>query len=103
MDACPLENPNGLDANNDGCTDRTDDLAHTVQSLRLPHGIENSLVRKAENAFAELNAGNTEEAINILRAFINQVEAQRGKKISEEDADMLIQYVLNIIQQIQEL
>ncbi len=29
-------------------------------------------------------------AVNQLDAFINQVEAQRGKKISDEDADALI-------------
>jgi len=35
-----------------------------------------------------------------LNAFINQVEAQRGKKISEEAADMLIAYANNIISKI---
>lgn len=27
---------------------------------------------------------------NIMNAFLNEVEAQRGKKIAEEDADHLI-------------
>jgi len=42
-----------------------------------------------------------EPATNILQAFINQIEAQRGKKISEEAADMLIAYANNIIAHIE--
>ncbi len=38
-----------------------------------------------------------EEAINQLQAFIKVVEAQRVKSISEENADMLIQYATNLI------
>jgi uncharacterized repeat protein (TIGR01451 family) len=102
-DNCPLENPGELDANQDGCIDRLPDLADVVRSLELHHGIENSLVQKANNALREYNEGNMEDVIDILEAFINQVEAQRGKKIEEEDADMLIQFVRNIIQQIQTL
>ncbi len=37
------------------------------------------------------------EEINQLQAFIERVKAQRGKRISEEDADMLIQYATNLI------
>ena len=36
-------------------------------------------------------------AVNQLNAFINQVEAQRGKKISEADADALIAAAQEII------
>ena len=100
-DLCPLENPQGLDANLDGCTDTVCDLASVIQSLGLHHGIENSLVQKASNACAKFNEGNTEAAINMLNAFINEVEAQRGKKISEEDAGMLIQFAQNAILQMQ--
>jgi len=94
-DACPSENPEGLDANLDGCTDRICDLAGVVQSLGLHHGIENSLVQKATNACKKFNDGNLIAATNMVNAFINAVEAQRGKKISEEDADMLIQFARN--------
>ncbi|MBU7013107.1 MAG: thrombospondin type 3 repeat-containing protein [Theionarchaea archaeon] len=96
-DNCPFENPQGFDANFDGCTDRACDLASLVKSLELHHGIENSLVKKAENACAKFTEGNVGAAVNILNAFVNEVEAQRGKKISEEDAEMLIQFAENVI------
>ena len=97
VDRCPYENPQGLDANLDGCTDRVCDLADLVRSLGPHPGIENSLVKKADNACAKFNEGNIQAAMNILNAFINEVQAQKGKKISEENADMLIQYALNVI------
>ena len=45
----------------------------------------------------EIDKEETEETINKLQAFIKRVKAQRGKSISEEDADMLIQYATNLI------
>ncbi len=100
IDECPFENPQGFDADGDGCTDTFDDLPDLIRDLSLPQGIENSLISKVENALKSLENGNVEAAMNQLQAFINQVEAQRGKKIPEEDADMLIQYALNIIQKL---
>ncbi len=41
--------------------------------------------------------GKMTEAINQLQVFIERVKAKRGKSISEEDADMLIQYATNLI------
>lgn len=102
QDVCPFENPQGFDADFNGCIDVVCDLADLVKSLDLHHGIENSLVKKVNNACKKFEKGNINATINQLQAFINQVEAQRGKKISEEDADMLMQFALNAIQQIQE-
>ncbi|MBU7048309.1 MAG: hypothetical protein HXS54_17900 [Theionarchaea archaeon] len=96
-DLCPQENPEGLDANLDGCTDRICDLAEVVQSLGIHHGIENSLVQKATNSCDKFNRGKITAAVNMLHGFINAVEAQSGKKISEDDADMLIQFARNAI------
>ena len=45
----------------------------------------------------EIDKEETEETINKLQAFIKRVKAQRGKSISEENADMLIQYATNLI------
>ena len=42
-------------------------------------------------------SGQYNAAINQLNAFINQVEAQRGKKITDEDADALISAAQRII------
>jgi hypothetical protein len=95
LDLCPEENPEGLDANGDGCTDRICDLADLVRSLGIHKGTENSLAAKAENACAQYNRGNLTPAVNMLNAFIHEVEAQKGKKISEEDAELLIQFARN--------
>jgi hypothetical protein len=45
----------------------------------------------------DLARGQDKGAVGKLNAFINSVEAQRGKKISEADADALIQTVQEII------
>jgi hypothetical protein len=94
-DACPFENPECYDADNDGCTDGVCNLAQLVQSLELHKGTETSLVQKCENACRKFNNGNLDPAANMLNAFINEVEAQKGKKIPAEDADKLIQYAVN--------
>ena len=36
-------------------------------------------------------------AVRQLEAFMSQVDAQRGKKISDEAADLLIAYADNVI------
>ena len=71
-----------------------------VEKLSPPKGIENSLVAKLDSALKvleDVNENNDGAAINSLEAFINAVEAQKGKKISEADADALIANVLEII------
>ena len=75
----------------------TQDLILYVLIFDLPQGIENSLVSKLEAAIKSLDRGRENAAENQLNAFINQVEAQRGKKISEEDADALIAAAQQII------
>ncbi|MBU7021884.1 MAG: hypothetical protein HXS41_12555 [Theionarchaea archaeon] len=95
LDSCPEENPQGLDADQNGCTDRICDLADLVRSLDFHKGLRNSLAAKAENACMQYTRGNITPAVNMLNAFIHEVEAQRGKKISEEDAELLIQFALN--------
>ena len=62
--------------------------------------IGNSLLVKVDTALEKLldeNEQNDVAAINSLQAFINAVEAQRSKKISEEDADNLIAAAQQII------
>ena len=75
-------------------------LAQKVIALNLQKGISNSLDAKlyaALQALDDLNENNDVAAINTLQAFINAVEAQRGKKISQEDADDLIAAAQEII------
>jgi len=82
-----------------------DNLTEIVVELNLQQGIENGLDAKIDtalNALEDLNENNDVAAVNSLEAFINAVEAQRGKKISEEDADALIAQAQAIIDLIQE-
>lgn len=55
-------------------------------------GIANSLISKLNNALDALERGNINTYTNILNAFINQVEAQSGKKIDLEYAATLIEW-----------
>ena len=69
--------------------------------MNLQRGIDNSLDAKLSNALASLEAFNAEkrnDTINKLYAFINEVEAQRGNKITNEQADLLIAKALAIIE-----
>ncbi len=47
-------------------------------------GIVNSLDAKLDNAKKHLEKGKITPAINVLQAFINEVEAQNGKKLTSE-------------------
>jgi 2',3'-cyclic-nucleotide 2'-phosphodiesterase (5'-nucleotidase family) len=53
-------------------------------------GIRNSLLDKLNTAQVYLNKGNTKAAQNTLQAFINAVQAQKGKAITTAAADLLI-------------
>jgi len=70
--------------------ERLQDLIDMVIGLDLHHGIENALKVKLEAALAALAAGDIPGAASALGAFVNQVQAQAGKKISEEDAAALV-------------
>jgi parallel beta-helix repeat protein len=78
-----------------------DILADDVIDLNLRRGIENSLLAKIDTAIAKLeddNPKNDRAAVRSLRALINEVEAQSGKKINEEDAAELIEACQQIIE-----
>ena len=104
-DNCPLEDATGFDANLDGCIDTLDGLQQIIDALPdevLSDEIKNSLVSKVNNALKSVDKEKDNAAINMLEAFIKEIEAQRGKKISEEAADMLIEYANNVIAKIKE-
>ena len=63
-------------------------LVETIEGFNPPlhHGTANSLLAKLNTALAELEAGDTAEARALIGAFINQVQAQAGKKISQAQA-----------------
>ncbi|MBU7021902.1 MAG: hypothetical protein HXS41_12650 [Theionarchaea archaeon] len=91
-----------LDMNQNGILDSLEHFPNVIRRRGLHKGTENSLVSKAENAIMSIGKGNCNVAINQLQAFINEVKAQRGKKISEELAEMLIQYTQNVIWQVED-
>ena len=76
------------------------DLSDLVISLDLPNGLESSATAKLANADSVLNdsnPNNDQAAINILEAFIGQINAQRDKKITADEADELIAIAEQII------
>ncbi|UCF85410.1 MAG: right-handed parallel beta-helix repeat-containing protein [Desulfobacteraceae bacterium] len=74
-----------------------------VEKLNAKEGIINSLDAKLQNALDALNAANAgqrQDAINKMQAFINAVLAQSGNQISEDDAALLIAQAEAIIDQL---
>jgi len=70
-----------------------EELRDYVDSTGLPEATKDSLNSSLEVAISALEDSNPKNdlvAANVLKAFINKVEAQRGKKISEGFADELI-------------
>jgi len=76
-------------------------LITTIDLWYLPKGIENSLISKLTNAQQSLDNGYQEESISQLNALINEARAQRNKKLTSEQADIIIEEVLRIIAAIQ--
>jgi len=76
-------------------------LIKTIETWNLPKGTENSLTSKLQNAIQSLEKEQKNAAINQLNAFINEVQAQRNKKLTSQQADMLITEAQRIINTIQ--
>jgi WD40 repeat protein len=80
-----------------------DDLIEIVESMNLQNGVDNSLDSKLENAkdaLDSLKANEGQTVINKLNAFINEVEAQRDKKLTDDQADILVEVCQWIISNI---
>jgi hypothetical protein len=76
-----------------GAVAQTNNLVIKVESFNLAQGIENSLDTKLQNVIAALNAaqgGNATNACGQLGAFINETQAQSGKKLTVAQANILI-------------
>ncbi|MCP5518014.1 MAG: HYR domain-containing protein [Verrucomicrobiales bacterium] len=61
-----------------------------LDGMDIHRGVKNALLVKLLNARSYLEAGDTAGAIDLLGAFENQVNAQRGKKLSEAQAAILL-------------
>jgi len=100
VDSCPIEDASGFDANSDGCIDTPQGLIQIIQTLpaeTLSAELQNSLVSKVDNAQKSSDKDNICAGVNQLEAFINQINAQRGKKVSDEAADDLIAFAQSAI------
>jgi ELWxxDGT repeat protein len=76
-------------------------LVADLASVNLANGIQNSLDKKLEavlRALSDLRENNGISAKNAMAAFVNEIYAQRGDKISIEDADRFISAAEEIIE-----
>jgi len=76
-------------------------LVDTIKAWNLPKGTENSLTSKLANAIQSLEKGQQNAAINKLNAFVNEVRAQSGKKLTSVQANLLTSEAQRIINMIQ--
>ena len=101
MTSVRMKMQQGFDVDNDGCIDSligiTDLIDTLVAESVIDDTMRNSLIQKAENAEKSLTKDNICAAVNQYEALINQVNAQRGNKISDEAADEVVAYANSII------
>jgi len=79
----------------------TRDLITIVESFELPKGVEKSLIAPLKAAIKSLDNHHEQAAIGQLTGFIHHIEAQNGKKLTEEQAQTLIAAAQRIIDSIQ--
>lgn len=102
-DVCPDEDASGFDADGDGCIDTFDGLADLIIDLpneSVAAEIKRSLVAKLAAAERRLAKNGICAAIHSLEALQREIRAQRGHKIDAETADMLLDYIENLIAQL---
>lgn len=68
--------------------------------MNLPKGVDASLDAKLEAAESSLKKGDNTAAKKQLTAFVNEVNAQSGKKMSESQAAQLSSAAITIIDHI---
>lgn len=105
-DNCPFEDATGFDADSNGCIDTVSGLADLVGNLVdegvISSSMENSILSKVSNAEKSTDKDNICAAINEFEALKHQINAQVGKKISDEAANSLVSYVDSLIAQLRE-
>lgn len=89
-DASGNSTSGGFQVSVKGAAAQLEDLVALVRSFGLPHGIENSLVVKAQNSLAAVNAGNLASACGPLQAFISEAAGQSGKALTAAQANQLM-------------
>lgn len=76
-------------------------LINIKDSMNIPNGIKVSLDAKLSAAMDSLQAGQNAIATNQLNAFINEVNAQAGKHITQQQAQVLTDFAQDIINAIE--
>ena len=106
-DICPDEDATSFDTDSDGCIDSLSALSGIVASSvaegAIAEQLQNSIFVKIENALKANTKGKTCAAVNQLEALKNMVNAQKGHKISDETANLMISYLNSIIAYFQSL
>ena len=69
-----------------------------VESMGLPNGVENPLTSKLENAIKALASDNVDQVEKDLEGFVKQVDTRAGTKLTNEQADMLIEEAMALIE-----
>jgi hypothetical protein len=75
-------------------------LIDLLPGLDIPEKLQDQLGQRLLGVVERLEDQNSENdvaAVNKLEAFVNAVEAQRGKQIPEADADALVESVVGVI------
>lgn len=83
--------------------DSINELIAQVAILNVSAGIVNSLDAKLDcvsQALADFNQNNNNAAASAMNAFISEVEAQRGRRITNTEADALIDRAQQILAQL---
>ena len=76
-----------------GAADQFGDLVRVVKSYNLKAGVENSLDAKLQNALKAYQAAVAKDkltACNYMVAFSNEVIAQKGKALTQTQANQLV-------------
>ena len=79
-------------------TETFEGFIEEIISLDMDSGTENSITVKIDTAMESFDRGNVQASVNQLNALLNYIDSQEGKKISEEDAELLRSNVLSLIE-----
>jgi hypothetical protein len=67
----------------------TSELIKKIEDMKLEQGIQNSLTSKLDNVIKSVLKDDKKSSANQLNAFINEVNAQSGKKLTIDQANKL--------------